>query len=157
MKNLFARFFSAAFLAMSIHSQKVDIEAEKTRVKSVVDQFEQVWETKDMELFSRIMSHDADMVVYGSDAPEQWVGWEPLKESVEKMLLSFEKTRITVKERVIKVHPSGNVAWFSEVWDWDMVVEGKQVHSEGQRLTGVLEKRNDNWVFVQIHNSVPVR
>ena len=136
---------------------KVDLEAEKTKVKSVVDQFEQVWETKDMELFSRIMAHDADMVVYGSDAPEHWVGWEPLKESVEKMLPSLENTKITVKDQVIKVHPSGNVAWFSEIWDWDMVLEGKAVRSEGQRLTGVLEKRNGNWVFVQFHNSVPVR
>ncbi len=157
MKNLFAWFFAAAFLAVSGCTQKVDLEAEKARVKSVVDQFEQVWETKDMELFSRIMAHDADMVVYGSDAPEHWVGWEPLRESVEKMLPSFENIKITVKKQVIKVHPSGNVAWFSEVWDWDMVLEGKAVRSEGQRLTGVLEKRNGNWVFVQFHNSVPVR
>ena len=135
---------------------KVDLEAEKAKVKSVVDQFEQVWETKDMELFSRIMAHDADLVVYGSDAPEHWVGWEPLKESVEKMFPALENTKITVKEQSIKVHPSGNVAWFSEVWDWDMVLEGKAVRSEGQRLTGVLEKRNGSWVFVQFHNSVPV-
>ena len=135
--------------------QKVDLDAEKARVKSVVDQFVQFWEKKDMELFSRIMAHDADMVVYGSDAPEHWIGWEPLKESIEK-LPSFENTKITVKEQVIKVHTSANVAWFSVVYDWDMVVEGKPVHSEGQRLTGVLEKRNDNWVFVQFHNSVPV-
>ncbi len=157
MKNLFGWFFAAAFLGMSGCAQQVDLEAEKAKVKSVVDQFEQVWETNDMELFSRIMAHDSDMVVYGSDAPEHWVGWEPLKESVEKMFPSFENNRITVKEQAIKVHPAGNVAWFSQVWDWDMVLEGKAVRSEGQRLTGVLEKRNDNWVFVQIHNSVPVR
>lgn len=135
---------------------QVDLEVEKARVKLAVDQFEQVWETKDMELFSRIMAHDADMVVYGSDAPEHWVGWEPLKESVQKMLSSLN-AKITVKEQIIKVHPFGNVAWFSEIWDWDMVLEGKAVRSEGQRLTGVLEKRNGSWVFVQIHNSVPVR
>ena len=157
MKFIFLSFFGAAFLATIGCAQKVDTEAEKTLVKSVVDQFEQVWETEDMGLFTKIMAHDADMVVYGSDAPEHWVGWEPLKESVEKMLPSFENIKITVKEQVIKVHPSGNVAWFSEVWDWDMVLEGKAVRSEDQRLTGVLEKRNGNWVFVQFHNSVPVR
>ena len=136
---------------------KVDLEAEKAKVKSVVDQFEQVWETKDMELFSRIMAHDADMVVYGSDAPEHFVGWEALKEAVEKMFPSFENTTITVKDQVIKVHRSGHVAWFSEVWDWDLMVEGKPVRCEGCRFTGVLEKQNGNWVFVQFHNSVPVR
>lgn len=157
MKILVAVFFGVAFLGISGCTQKVDIEAEKAKVKSVVNQLKQVWETKDMALFSRIMAHDADMVVYGSDAPEQWVGWEPLKESVKKMFPSLENTKIKVKEQVIKVHPSGNVAWFSQVWDWDLVVEGKAVHSDGQRFTGVLEKRNGNWVFVQFHNSVPVR
>ena len=134
----------------------VDVAAEKTRVKSVVDQFTQVWETKDMELFSRIMAHDADMVVYGSDAPEHWVGWEPLKQAVQKMLPSYERAKITVKEQSFKIHPAGDVAWFSQVWDWDMVMDGKPVRSDGQRLTGILEKRNGSWVIVQIHNSVPV-
>jgi len=143
-------------LVMSGRSQKVDIEAEKAKVKSVVDQFEQFWETEDMDLLARIMAHDADMVNYGSDAAEHFVGWEALKESVEKMLPSLENIKITVKDQVIKVHPSGNVAWFSEVWDWDLVVEGKPVHSGDQRLTGVLEKRNGSWVLVQFHNSVPV-
>jgi len=159
MKNMvYCLTTTLAILALVLSgcTQKVDLEAEKAKVKSVVDQFEQFWETEDMELFSRIMAHDADMVNYGSDAAEHFVGWEVLKESVEKMLPSFENTKITVKDQVIKVHPSGNVAWFSEVWDWDLVVEGKPAHSGDQRLTGVLEKRNGNWVFVQFHNSVPV-
>ena len=143
-------------LVMNGRTQKVDMEAEKAKVKSVVDQFEQFWETEDMDLLARIMAHDADMVNYGSDAAEHFVGWEALKESVEKMLPSLENIKITVKDQVIKVHPSGNVAWFSEVWDWDLVVEGKPVHSGDQRLTGVLEKRNGSWVLVQFHNSVPV-
>jgi len=159
MKNTFhclTTTLAILALVMSGCTQKVDLEAEKAKVKSVVDQFEQFWETEDMELLSRIMAHDADMVNYGSDAAEYFVGWEALKEAVEKMLPSLEITKITVKDQVIKVHPSGNVAWFSEVWDWDLVVEGKPTHSGDQRLTGVLEKRNGSWVFVQFHNSVPV-
>jgi len=139
------------------NSSKVEVEAEKAKVKSVVDQFEQFWETKDMELLSRIMAHDADMVNSGTDAAEYFVGWEMLRESVEKMLPSLENIKITVKDQVIKVHHSREVAWFSEIWDWDLVVEGKPVRSEGQRLTGVLEKRSGNWVFAQFHNSLPVR
>lgn len=139
------------------NSSKVEIEAERAKVKSVVDQFAQFWETKDMELLSRIMAHDTDMVNYGSDAPEYFVGWEVLRGSVEKMLSSLQNIKITVRNQVIGVHHSGEVAWFSEVWDWDLVVEGKPVRSEGQRLTGVLENRSGNWVFVQFHNSVPVR
>lgn len=134
----------------------IDINSEKAKIESVIDQFSQAWETKDIELLSRIMAHDADMVIYGTDAPEQWVGWEPFKTTVAEMFTALESIKITVKNRSIKVHSSGDVAWFSQIWDWDLVVEGKPVRSEGQRFTGVLEKRNDEWVFVQFHNSVPV-
>lgn len=156
MKKMSVLVATTVMLWMSACAQKVDIEAEKAKVKSVVDQFEQVWETKDMELLSKIMAHDADMVNFGTDAAEHFIGWEALKGSVEKMFPSIDNIKITVKDQAIKVHPSGQVAWFSEVWDWDLVVEGQPVHSEGQRFTGVLEKRNGNWIIVQFHNSVPV-
>jgi ketosteroid isomerase-like protein len=79
-----------------------------------------------------------------------------LKESLTKQFASFEKTKLTVKDQVIKVNPSGNVAWFSEVVDWDIVAQAQPTHIEGSRITGVLEKRNGNWVIVQFHISVPV-
>lgn len=133
-----------------------EIEAEKAKVELIIDQFAQVWETKDMELLSKIMAHDSDMVIYGTDAPEHWVGWEPFKTSVAEMFTVLKNIKIAVRDRVTKIHSSGKVAWFSQVWDWDLMVEDKPVRSEGQRFTGVLEKRNDQWVLVQIHNSVPV-
>lgn len=134
----------------------VNANDEKLRVESAIDQFTQAWETKDIELLSRIMAHDADMVIYGTDAPEQWVGWESFKTSVAEMFTALGNIKIAVKNRSIKVHPSGDVAWFSQIWDWDLVVEGKPIRSEGQRFTGVLEKRSGEWVIVQFHNSVPV-
>lgn len=97
------------------------------------------------------------MVNYGTDASEHFIGWEGFKQAVEKMLPSFEKIKIAVHDQVIQVHTSGNVAWFSQIWDWDMVIEGKPASSHGCRFTGVLEKRSDRWVIVQFHNSVPVQ
>jgi hypothetical protein len=32
-----------------------------------------------MELLSRIMAHDIDIVINGTDAPEHWIGWELLR------------------------------------------------------------------------------
>ncbi|HLF63953.1 MAG TPA: SgcJ/EcaC family oxidoreductase [Saprospiraceae bacterium] len=132
------------------------LTSEKTNVKTVVDQFVQFWETHDMELLTKIMAHDADMVSYGSDASEHFVGWEAFKDAVVQMLPSFQDTKITVSDQVIKIGPSADIAWFSEVWNWHLKMEGNPVQIDGQRLTGVLEKRDGNWVFVQFHNSVPV-
>ena len=109
-----------------------------------------------MELLSKIMAHDSDMVNYGSDASEYFVGWEEFKGALVKMLPSLQESKITVKDQVIKICSAGDVAWFSESWDWNLKVDGNPVQINGQRLTGVLEKQNNNWVFVQFHNSVPV-
>lgn len=134
-----------------------DLATEKTSVKKVIDQFAEFWQTHDMEVFSKIMAHDGDMVNYGSDTSEHFIGWKDLKDSVEKMLPSLQDTKITVQDQVIRIVSEGNVAWFSEVWDWNLKMGGNPVQINGQRLTGVLENRNGNWVIVQFHNSVPVQ
>ena len=140
-----------------IPQQSVSTDAEKAKVKSVVDDFKNFWETEDMNLFSKIIAHDADMVNYGTDANEVFVGWDALKDSISQMLPAIEKTKIKVRNQVIKVDADGNAAWFSEIWDWDLMFGGQPVQLPNQRLTGVLEKRAGNWVIVQFHNSVPVK
>jgi hypothetical protein len=50
MNNLFAFVAVATFLVMSACTPQVDLEAEKAKVKTVVDQFTQVWETEDYEI-----------------------------------------------------------------------------------------------------------
>ena len=156
MKKLITLVVGVAFLVMSACTQKVDTEAEKAKVKTVLDQYVQASKTEDMELVSKIMAHDADMVNFGTDAAERLVGWEALKEVMQKSFAATENSKLSVKDQAIKVHDSGKVAWFSEIFDCIVVSQGKEVKLEGLRFTGVLEKRNGNWVIVQSHLSVPV-
>ncbi|MDH4219969.1 MAG: nuclear transport factor 2 family protein [Candidatus Aminicenantes bacterium] len=134
----------------------VDIEAEKAAVKAWIDDFVKCWETEDMELFSKIVAHDDDMVVFGTDAAEHFIGWEPMKESMQKQFDSSENIQVTTRELSIKVHKSGEVAWISFLMDLKGEAMGEPFNIEGMRFTGVMEKRNGNWVIVQVHASVPV-
>ena len=138
------------------YSQKTNPTAEEPNIKLTIENFKKFWETKDTSILSKIMAHDADMVNYGTDSNEIFVGWNALKDTVQKLLLLVDKVKINVRSQVIKVGPSSNVAWFAEIWDWDFVFSGKPVKQPNQRLTGVLEKRNGEWIIVQFHNSVPV-
>ena len=158
MNKLFLILIAAACLAIYGCTPAVDIEAEKAQVQSVLDQWNQVFETENLELFSRVMAHDPDMVTFGTDAAERWVGWEALNESVQKQFESFENLGISVNDQVIKISELGNVAWFSEVMDWDLLhlAQDEPVSMKGARITGVLEKREGSWVVVQFHASVPV-
>ena len=157
IKRFFILFLLSTILSTTgNYAQAVNPDSEKAKVKAVVDDFQKFWETKDMNLFSRIMAHDADMVNYGSDENGIFIGWDALKDSIQKILQTIEKTKITVKNQFIKIDKDANAAWFAEIWDWDLIYGGQPVKIQGQRFTGVLEKRNGNWVIVQFHNSVPV-
>lgn len=134
----------------------VDLEAAKAAVNSALDQMIQAYETENVELFSKIWAHDPDMVILGTDAAERFVGYESVENSMKKQFESYEETKVTSRERIIKVHKSGEVAWFSELWDVKGKAQDQPYALEGMRVTGVLEKRNGNWVTVQWHASVPV-
>ena len=137
-------------------TQAPDLAAEQAKVKTVLDQFAQAWEMEDTTLFARILAHDPDMVCFGTDSAERFVGWESLRASVPQQLASFDSVLIAVRDQTIKVHPSGEVAWAAETADLDMVAQGQPVKLRGSRITSVLEKRGNDWVIVQFHVSLPV-
>jgi ketosteroid isomerase-like protein len=125
--------------------------------KAVVDQFNKIFESEDMAAFDRIFAHDADAVSFGTDAAERFVGYEALKKSVAEQFASFEGSKLTVRDEVVKASRGGDAAWFSEVVDWDTKAGGQPVSLKGCRFTGVLEKRDGAWQVVQFHASMPVQ
>jgi len=134
----------------------VNIEAEKVAVKTMLDEWIQCVKTEDMELALKIIAPDDDLVVFGTDAAEHFIGWEPFKESLQKQFDAAENVDASIREEVVKVHKSGEVAWISCLLDMEVTSLGESFSLEGMRLTGVMEKRNGNWVIVQLYASVPV-
>ena len=128
----------------------------EAEVVAVLDQIVKAFEAKDLAAYSRHVAHDADMVNFGTDAVERWVGWEAYKAAMEKQFLAFEKAKLTVHDRVVKVSKGGDVAWVSELWDWEGVSQGEPFSLKGMRLTIVLEKRQGQWLEVQGHASIGV-
>jgi SnoaL-like domain len=155
MKQIISFIMGVFLLAISSYAQNAHMEVEKVKVKIVLDQLIKSSEMKDMELTSKIYAHDSDMVIIGTDNDEHIVGWEKLKDVMEKQFAGTESSKLSVRDQFIKVHNSGLVAWFSEVIDWDIIFKGKTDRIEGLRTTGVLENRNGHWVIVQLHYSVP--
>lgn len=134
----------------------VDLAAEQAAVAAVLDQFDQMWVNEDLDLLSRIFAHDPDMVNFGTDAAEIWVGYDALRASMVAQFEAYSNTQVTTHDRVIRVHGDGAVAWFSQLWDVQVETGGEAVVLEGMRCTGVLEKRDGAWLLVHIHASVPV-
>lgn len=132
------------------------MQDEKAEVEAAIERFFQAMDAQDMETMSALIAHDAEMVHFGTDAAERWMGWAALKEATEEQFEALESYSTSVRDQVIKVGPSGRVAWFSQVIDARVETEHGTYRMDDARLTGVFEKRDERWVFVQSHLSIPV-
>ena len=130
---------------------------EKLRVQRTIDAFFEAMDAQDMERMSALIARDANMVHFGTDEAERWVGWEALEESTQDMFEGLESYEVSISDQVINLSASGDVAWFSQIVDSDVTTRSEQVETRAARFTGVLEKREGTWRFVQSHLSLPVQ
>ena len=134
----------------------VDLVAETAAAAAVVDQFAQIWITEDMDLASQIFAQGAETTVIGTDLAEMWTGYDTFRSSLETQFAAYEDTELSTENQFVKVHASGEVAWFWENADWHVTAGGERVEVNDMRITGVLEKQGGAWKIVQMHLSVPV-
>src|SRR5215472_12007075 len=108
---------------------------------------------KDMSTLSRLMAHDVDIISY-SVGGRKYVGWPDLERDVQEEFDSASKLDIRITE--LKVWTKGEIAWFTmEVNYIRTVTRGteQQRASLPLRETGVLERRNGQWVLLSWHES----
>tara|TARA_B100000927_G_scaffold251451_1_gene216278 strand:- start:16 stop:495 length:480 start_codon:yes stop_codon:yes gene_type:complete len=152
MKKLFfTLLISSSFLTVQADPKSVTNEADFVISK--------MWESfvkGDHKMFAETMAQDPDMVTFGTDASERWDGWDDLQKSVKNQFDAFDILNVKRMDKKLNLSDSGEVAWFSEIVDWEFLVEGKNQIIKGVRYTGVMEKRENEWKIVQFHSSVGV-
>lgn len=95
---------------------------------------------------------DPDAVIIGSGKDEKCEG---INQFVKNLRRDWEQSdSVTIEHKDIAVSMAGSVAWFAT----DIIFHGK-VDADNfaypTRLTGVLEKRDGNWLLMQLHLSTP--
>ena len=156
MKN-FITLVVATILIVSGCTPKVDIEAEKTAVRAVVDDLERAFETNDPELLAQLFSHSPDNIFFGTDADERFVGYDSFIKAQKQFFVSVEKgSEITFHDVVLDINKSGDAAWTSCLMDWKGTSQEESFAIDGLRMTIVLENQNGKWVIVHMHGSIPV-
>ena len=133
----------------------VDLVAEEAAVKAVLDLWLKLWVEEDISAFDQAFAHDSDMIIFGTDMAEYWVGYQTARESLELQLGVFEDTEGVLRNQDIKVHASGEVAWFTEMVDMT-VTSGGDLYEMTGWFSGIMEKRDEAWKIVQFHASKPV-
>ncbi len=130
-------------------------EQDKGEVNALLNKYILAFRTRSLALASEVYAHDGDLVVYGSNPSDRRLGWSQTEEYLKQYFATVDSIEIVLKERKIKVHESGDVAWFAQVLAWKEIEEGRTYTMDGLRITGVLEKRDQGWVIVQLHASGP--
>ena len=143
---------ACSFLLISCKNSS-DISIEKDKVKQVLYKYAEAWRSKNIDLFGRLFSKDADMIIFDGNSPERFVGWIAWKERLQKHFSLFENVDISYEDIDIKVSSSGEFSWLSCIANTKYTNDGKLGIMSGLRMTWVLEKRNKNWLIVHSHYS----
>jgi ketosteroid isomerase-like protein len=110
------------------------------------------WQLGDVEKLHKDYADDV-VVVNGSWAPPIF-GWNNYVAIYQQNRARMQQVRMDRSNTYIKV--SGTVGWACYQWDFEAVVDGQPMQSQGQTSV-VLEKRNNHWVIALNHTSLTPR
>lgn len=144
------------FLLSCSSNAPMNAEAEKAKIQSVIETSIGWALKKDKQALYNAVAHDSTFFIINPDssAVDGFAAFENLVENFF-MLDDFKATHFEVRQLRINLSQSGDVAWFSSVLDDFGEFRGRSTSWINARWTGVLEKRDSNWVLVQMHFSFP--
>lgn len=129
-------------------------EAEKAAVAKVIHDAICWALTKDRALQESTMAHSDDLAIFWINSDTTIFGWNQYVKLFDIWMdPRFKATLTEIRDLRINLSRSGDVAWFTATLDDLTEWEGKQRGAKGIRWTGVLEKREGRWQFVQMHGS----
>ncbi len=143
----------AASLCVSLESASAEQSVAFSTPEAVVRESVLANERLDLEGMARLFLKDPDIVSYGIMGLK-FVGWAQLEQILRSEFQSVNRLEIAIKE--LKVWTRGDVAWFSMELDYTRVLPGPQGETRmllELRETGVLEKRDGQWLFHSWHES----
>ena len=127
--------------------------AENTELEATVRALVRANAEKDLTTLSKLMAHDADIVSY-SIGGRKYVGWPDLERDMKEEFANATALELRISE--LKVWSKGDIGWYT------MELAYARIFGHGPdqqrtvmplRETGVLERRNGQWVLLSWHES----
>jgi hypothetical protein len=134
-------------------STSVEATADDQGAESAVRALVKANAEKDMQTMSRLMAHDADITSY-TIGGRKYVGWSNLEQDIQEEFQSTATIEIPIRE--LKVWTKGDLAWYAMEVDYIRTTTDQNEPHRALlplRETGVLERRNGQWVLLSWHES----
>jgi ketosteroid isomerase-like protein len=123
--------------------------ATEREVFAALDNFFEHLANQRLEEVLAAFAPDADVALYGSEVSEVVIGPDALRGFFERLFERPDGPRFAFRQR--RLSSSGGIAWF--VADAEVTI-GPHIASP-YRLSGVLEKRGERWLWLLFNGSEP--
>ncbi len=148
----------ALYLTLGVCSSvnaKPDLAAERVKVEKVIRASIEWAINKDTALLYRSFVHDSTLFWFSPDNAGTIRGFDAFKQQVEQIFMNPAFKAVGSEFIDLDVHfsCSGDVAWYSCILNDRNTWNGQPANWENVRWTGVLEKRDGNWLIMQMHFS----
>jgi len=131
----------------------ISATADNTGLETAVRALVQANAKKDWPAMSKLMAHDADIISY-SIGGRKYVGWPELERDIKEEFAKVASLDLQISE--LKVWSKGDIGWYTMELDYVRVL-GQGPDQERAvlplRETGVLERRNGQWILLSWHES----
>jgi ketosteroid isomerase-like protein len=124
----------------------------QTAVEATLRQWADAYNKRDLDRALALIAPDDDVVGIDTGHDEWRVGPEEFKAQVERDFSQAEALSVAYEPLVVS--EAGPVAWVAGRASVQARVDGQDLSLAG-RFTAVLERRDDRWLLVQTHFSLP--
>jgi ketosteroid isomerase-like protein len=121
-------------------------------VEATLRQWADAYTARDLDQVLALIAPDDDVVGIGTGQDEWRVGLEAFRAQIERDFSQAEA--LSVEYEPLVVSEAGSVAWVAGRASVQARVDGQDLGLDG-RLTAVLEHRDNRWLLVQTHFSLP--
>jgi ketosteroid isomerase-like protein len=124
----------------------------ESEIMDMLNRYAKAYEDKDIEAMLGLFINDPDLVAIGT-GKDEWVrGYQELENGFKRDFSQADN--IDVGFEKITISNAGKVSWVSSLMTMNAEVSGEEVLLCG-RLTLILEKIENNWLFTHLHFSLP--
>jgi SnoaL-like domain len=128
--------------------------ADNTGLETTVRALVRANAEKDLPAMSLLMAHDADITSY-TIGGRKYVGWPDLERDIKEEFANVAALDLPISE--LKVWSKGDIGWYTMELDYVRILgqgPDQQRAVLPLRETGVLERRNGQWVLLSWHESL---
>lgn len=130
---------------------------DRSRIENLIERYQMASENEDFAMLENTWAVDAEITLIGTDSHEKLNGWQAIRSAFGKQFSLVSNMLIAAEDLQVNLSQSGTTAWFSQRMKYNFIFNDTAYDFDGLRLSGVAEKRDDEWRLVQIHLSVPAQ